>query len=308
MKLKNNVKGITLIALVVTIIVLLILAGVALNLTIGQNGIFSRAQDAANTWRNAESNEQLAMGELEDWINSVSGESNDEKEPTYTNIFAQLYDNGDGSETLVFTSDDSYRENGLTYKQSYDITDEHFIMGEGSMPPWLDASTGYMNSTIKTVKIVDEIKPENTSSMFAMLTSLENIEGMENLNTENVEDMSGMFYDCKSISSLDLSSFKTSNVTNMSGMFVLCENITDINLSSFDTGNVTGMSSMFENCVSLKELDISNFNTSNVTDMSRMFSGCLTLSTIYVGTNWTTATNADGMFYSCIAQEVTPKS
>ena len=47
---------------------MLILAGIALNLTIGQNGIFSRAQTAANTWRNAESNEQLAMGELEDWM------------------------------------------------------------------------------------------------------------------------------------------------------------------------------------------------------------------------------------------------
>ena len=67
-KIKNQVKGITLIALVVTIIVLLILAGIALNLTIGQNGIFSRAQTAANTWRNAETNEQLAMGELEDWM------------------------------------------------------------------------------------------------------------------------------------------------------------------------------------------------------------------------------------------------
>ena len=44
------------------------LAGIALNLTIGQNGIFSRAQTAANTWRNAETNEQLAMGELEDWM------------------------------------------------------------------------------------------------------------------------------------------------------------------------------------------------------------------------------------------------
>ena len=67
-KLKKQVKGITLIALVVTIIVLLILAGIALNLTIGQNGIFSRAQTAANTWRNAETNEQLVMGELEDWM------------------------------------------------------------------------------------------------------------------------------------------------------------------------------------------------------------------------------------------------
>ena len=67
-KLKKQVKGITLIALVVTIIVLLILAGVAISLTIGQNGIFSRAETAANTWRNAETNEQLAMGELEDWM------------------------------------------------------------------------------------------------------------------------------------------------------------------------------------------------------------------------------------------------
>ena len=64
----KGMQGITLIALVVTIIVLLILAGIAINLTIGENGIFSRAQTAANTWRNAESNEQLAMGELEDWM------------------------------------------------------------------------------------------------------------------------------------------------------------------------------------------------------------------------------------------------
>ena len=67
-KIKKQVKGITLIALVVTIIVLLILAGVALNLTIGQNGIFQRAQDAANTWRNAEANEQSALNDLSSWM------------------------------------------------------------------------------------------------------------------------------------------------------------------------------------------------------------------------------------------------
>ena len=72
-KFKRDVKGITLIALVVTIIVLLILAGVALNLTIGQNGVFQRAQDAANTWRNAETNEQLALQEGADLIDSYLG-------------------------------------------------------------------------------------------------------------------------------------------------------------------------------------------------------------------------------------------
>ena len=69
--LRNKRNGITLIALVVTIIVLLILAGVAISLTIGQNGIFSRAQTAVNTWRESEANEQLAMGELEDWMDEA---------------------------------------------------------------------------------------------------------------------------------------------------------------------------------------------------------------------------------------------
>lgn len=59
MSKKEN--GITLVALVVTIIVLLILAGVAISLTVGQNGLFRRAQNAANTWRDAERKEQETM-------------------------------------------------------------------------------------------------------------------------------------------------------------------------------------------------------------------------------------------------------
>lgn len=62
---ENKEKGITLVALVVTIIVLLILAGIAINLTVGNNGIFTRAQNAANTWRRAEANEQEEMSNFE---------------------------------------------------------------------------------------------------------------------------------------------------------------------------------------------------------------------------------------------------
>ena len=64
-------SGITLVALVVTIIVLLILAGVAISLTIGNNGIFNRAQEAANTWRNAETNEVHAFNEFNATFDSV---------------------------------------------------------------------------------------------------------------------------------------------------------------------------------------------------------------------------------------------
>ena len=45
--MRNN-KGITLVALVVTIVVLLILAGVSINLVLGDNGIVKRAQEAKN--------------------------------------------------------------------------------------------------------------------------------------------------------------------------------------------------------------------------------------------------------------------
>ena len=42
----KNIKGITLIALVITIIVLIILTGVAINLTLGQNGLLNRTKEA----------------------------------------------------------------------------------------------------------------------------------------------------------------------------------------------------------------------------------------------------------------------
>ena len=67
-RVKKEVKGITLIALVVTIIVLLILAGVAISLTVGDNGLFRRAENAADTWQMAEQNEQSEMDEAADFI------------------------------------------------------------------------------------------------------------------------------------------------------------------------------------------------------------------------------------------------
>ena len=51
---KINNKGITLISLVVTIIILLILVGVALKLTLGENGIFNRAQDSTDRYEIAQ--------------------------------------------------------------------------------------------------------------------------------------------------------------------------------------------------------------------------------------------------------------
>ena len=73
MKTKNKrnyskQNGITLIALVVTIVVLLILAGVSLNAIFSENGIIKRAKDAQNKMDQATQNDLDSINELNNWI------------------------------------------------------------------------------------------------------------------------------------------------------------------------------------------------------------------------------------------------
>ena len=66
----SNQTGITLIALVVTIVVLLILAGVSINALFSENGIIKRAQDAQNKMNNAQESDLNALNDLDKWINN----------------------------------------------------------------------------------------------------------------------------------------------------------------------------------------------------------------------------------------------
>ena len=61
--MKNN-KGITLVALVVTIVVLLILAGVSINLVLGNNGIIAKAKEAETKSAEASQNDLKGMNGL----------------------------------------------------------------------------------------------------------------------------------------------------------------------------------------------------------------------------------------------------
>ena len=58
----RNQKGITLVALVITIIVLLILAGVSISLVVGQNGVLTQASNAVNTNEKASVKQNVEMG------------------------------------------------------------------------------------------------------------------------------------------------------------------------------------------------------------------------------------------------------
>lgn len=70
---KNH--GITLISLVITIILLLILAGVAITLAVDSNGLFARAGEAANKWNTSVATEEEAIGNLLTLMNQIAGDT-----------------------------------------------------------------------------------------------------------------------------------------------------------------------------------------------------------------------------------------
>ena len=148
-KLKKN-KGITLIALVISIIVLLILAGVAINLSIGENGLFNQTKLAVEKYKDAQNKEeeqlQIAANFMEGDLSGLVRDGNvplksekiadfnpiirlrdgigfdissDAKEKNNTNIVGYAYTvNG---KVRDFTKEDLVNISGLELEKDYTI-------------------------------------------------------------------------------------------------------------------------------------------------------------------------------------------
>ena len=144
-------------------------------------------------------------------------------------------------------------------------------------------------------------RPTSCYKWFFLCENLNQVEGIKNLNTKEVTDMADMFWECRSLSSLDVSGFNTGKVTDMFGMFYECISLKLLDVAKFNTANVKSMSNMFYNCQNLASLNVTNFNTANVTNMQGMFSGCSALTTIYASDNFVTGKVTDGsnMFSNC---------
>ena len=287
-------RGITLVALVITIVILIILATITINFAFGEDGLISRAEQAKNLTEQATKNEQEALNSLMDeYDDIINGGGSTPEEVECTDIYVTLYEDG----TLAFASTADNKldkpikaEYGNIRGQDYTIENfKDILLGvvnpEDIKVPWfmdigeiIEVPGEYPNAII-----LDEIVPSSTSWWFIGMSE---IKGIENLNTSNVTKMQAMFYACESLQELDVSNFDTSNVTDMSYMFIGCASLQELDVSNFDTSNVIDMSGMFGNCTSLQELDVSNFDTSNVTDMSGMFENCTALRNVYVSNKW----------------------
>lgn len=116
----RNQKGITLVALVVTIIVLLILAGVSITMVAGDNGIATKAKKAASQTDigNAQDALNMAISEAQADYYEAFAEGNTATLPTVTDINDAL----DGYELVLASGMDLVISTGVTTNKTVDAT------------------------------------------------------------------------------------------------------------------------------------------------------------------------------------------
>ena len=318
-KIKQE-KGITLIALVITIVVLLILAGVSINAIFSENGIINKAKDAQNKMNQATQNDLIGLNELDKLISSLTDKTTEETVPkiamfdTGKKVRDKMYNlmpEGTISKVSNYSCNVSIdaieKYNGvpdltkMTESNIVSLRESNFpiyMWAEKSGKTEIRNPVGMKGLTaegdndsskkVETGKIYwwsesDSVYLNSDSAqMFAGLPYLTNIDGLKDMKTDYVVNMSDMFYSVGTqLSNIDaLSGWNTSKVENMSGMFAGNNELTDIE-------------------------GLKKWNTSNVTDMHNMFgdgdsSGCA-FTNLSAISNWNVknVTNMTGMFYMC---------
>ena len=120
---KKSSKGITLVALVVTIIVLIILAGVSINLVLGDNGIITMAKRAKENMEIASQEEQIALDNLTSQIDGTVAYNKHKKVNAPTLLtgmtpikFEMPTDSTMGTTIKTDVSDENWYQYGTTYE------------------------------------------------------------------------------------------------------------------------------------------------------------------------------------------------
>ena len=300
-------KGITLVGLIITIIVLLILATVSISLIIN-NGVLDKAQHGVDKYSEEEELEQIKLAVasarlkgngflvMENLSNELEFNFENGKLHACNNflICYGLYKNYiimNTGEIIIRKKDDIVKGNlsksrfkdlvssntpkniifTNTGGEGEDISEEQ----DGSVIAWREDETLYISSSEIGYNIN---APSDCKSLFSL-------------------GRWGAFGWQTNIEKIDCSCLDTSNVTNMMQMFYECTNLNSLNISNFDTRKVTNMSYMFEACNKLNTLNLANFNMSNVTNITSILLQAKVISLIIPKTNGNGINNTESILY-----------
>ena len=290
---RKNERGITLIALVISIIVLLILAGITIVAISGENGIIQRAVEAREETEEAEKIEQNTLNSYEDTINEYMGIdwdrvlANAEKHPDQKTSTA-IGVGTDGRAVNMDLWECTKLEDG-----TYELNDAVTLEGTGTK------TAGYIGDIIngKIEGTIPQYIKDESDGSFVEVTSLRSLfygisdlteapvipstvtillETFQNTGLERMPElpngiiiMISTFYGCT-----DLSELKDipDTVTDISYCFSGCTSLTNINIELGK--NVTEMQGTFEKCSNL--VNVSKL-PDNVINLNGTFRKCSNL-------------------------------
>ena len=287
---KSKHSGITLIALIITIIVMLLLVAVTITMAINGN-LFGYAGNAAKSTKEAVDYE-TDLASMPDGLDA-DGIINYYIEPKTKATFS----NDSPFKTIVVANTNTERilelnPNIATILESLGETID------GSV------ATGLFLEQVKSIKQFTGRKEEaiekgtivstqdSDCPIYLWFEYNENETGQSYLNIATLqlgtiywwseaegiylnENTSELCYEMMNLQDISgLRSIRTDNVTNMRHFFAFCANLTNINaLSNWKTSNVTDMSGMFADCIDLTNISgVKRWDVRKVSTMENMFS------------------------------------
>lgn len=166
---------------------------------------------------------------------------------------------------------------------------------------------------------------EGIGFMFYLCTSLKTVHFGEHFNTSHVTSFMGVFEECRSLESIDISGWDMSSAVSYARLFSgctslktivgrivvrkgdevyrlynLCESLEEIDVSDWDLSETTDLEQLFAGCKSLKTLDVSRWKVSNVRSFYDLFARCPSLTSLDVSSwNTSSAENMTCMFLLC---------
>ncbi len=249
--LKNNHKGITLIALVITIIVLLILASVSIAMLTGDNGILTRAGDAKIETAVGAVKEQVRLYQIEKKMN--------EQEVTTESLLAE----GKVSRTVQSGEDDQYymyyvlKENSFEGMQGLGKGNiaslkDVFLIDDNLNVKYISASGKEYGDSLNNKVLEDETEIRFSSKAFSEYVS--KISGV----TEDEMKFKWM----KNQTKLEISD---PNVDSLQDL-IFFPNLKELRLESLTLNNLEGIS----NCIKIELLQIRNSSIKDNSELTKM--------------------------------------
>lgn len=260
----KNQKGITLIALIITIIVMLILAGVSISMLTGENGVLTRAERAVEEQRAAEEKESLYLDTMANTIDEYTKDDDQTKVNKipdggiyYVGVTSTSTGNYTGS-TATYTAGEEFPES-VAVGDVYKYGDYEYRYGRryNSFGGWLNSSEECTDGW--GVRVLDNTK----TSYGEILTTI---------NDANVESLRYTFGGCVNLLDNDLPNIP-STVVEADYAFQSCKSL--VNLSSYTIpGTVKRVTFLFQNCTALEYGPILCEGTTNFSDA---FADCVSL-------------------------------